>query len=149
MEKITWKNPGYYKGVSAKKVNDELNSLESVTPASIVEKARDENTELHSCFEWDDSIAAQKHREQQARMILVNLVVVHEDPKKKEKTNVRLFVNNVRGQEYKPISFVVKNRSEYELLLERARKELIAFTKKYNSLSEYKELCEYITNFIR
>ena len=66
-----WKEGiGFYKGISAQKVAEEIASIgESATPQQIVDRARDENSELHKCFEWDDSIAAENWRKQQARII--------------------------------------------------------------------------------
>lgn len=146
---ITWRNPSYFKGISATKVHDELKTLETITPASIVEKARDESTELHQVFEWDDTIAAQKHREQQARVMLSNLVVVRKEADKKEATPVRLFVNvTKRTNTYTPIQVVVADPDKYESMLRRAKLELIAFTKKYESLAEFKELIELIKKYI-
>lgn len=146
---ITWRNPSYFKGISATKVHDELSSLENVTPKAIVEKARDENTELHACFEWDDSIAAQKHREQQARIMLSQLIVVRNKADKKNVTPVRLYVNiKKHSQTYEPISVVVKDKDKYEQMLNRARLELVAFTNKYNTLAEFKELIETIKKYI-
>ena len=146
---ITWRNPSYYKGISATKVNDELKTLETVTPASIVEKARDENTELHQVFEWDDTIAAQKHREQQARVMLSNLVVVRNEADKKEATPVRLFVNvTKRTNTYTPIQVVVADPDKYERMLRRAKLELAAFTRKYEMLAELSELLEIIKEYI-
>ena len=145
---ITWKNPGFYKNIDANIINDEIAELEEITPQAIVDRARDEDSELHKCFEWDDTIAAENYRRQQARTILINLVVKNEREDDKEPTPVRLYVNNVRGQAYKPIRIIVDNKSEYELLLERARKELSAFTKKYETLSEFTELCEIIKDYI-
>ena len=146
---ITWRNPSYYKGISATKVNDELKTLETVTPASIVEKARDENTELHQVFEWDDTIAAQKHREQQARVMLSNLVVVRNEAYNKEATPVRLFVNvTKRTNTYTPIQVVVADPDKYERMLRRAKLELAAFTRKYETLAELSELLEIIKEYI-
>lgn len=146
---ITWRNPSYFKGISATKVNDELKTLETVTPASIVEKARDENTELHQVFEWDDTIAAQKHREQQARVMLSNLVVVRKEADKKEATPVRLFVNvTKRTNTYTPIQVVVADPDKYERMLRRAKLELAAFTRKYEMLAELSELLEIIKEYI-
>ena len=127
---ITWRNPSYFKGISATKINDELNTLEKVTPKAVVEKARDENTELHQVFEWDDTIAAQKHREQQARIMLSQLIVVRDKADKKSTTPVRLYVNiKKHSQTYEPITVVVKDKDKYESLAEF--KELIETIKKY------------------
>jgi len=39
-------------------------------PAQLIEAARDENSPLHSCFEWDDSAAAAQWRMEQARELI-------------------------------------------------------------------------------
>lgn len=57
----TWKTgtDGLYKA-DAQKVAEEILSIgESATPAQIVDRAKDESAELHKCFEWDDTAAAQ------------------------------------------------------------------------------------------
>lgn len=50
-----WRIKGIYKA-DAQKVADEIGD-KKVTPQEILEKARDETSELHKCFEWDDSVA--------------------------------------------------------------------------------------------
>lgn len=42
----------------------------SLLPADVVEQARSENSALHRYFEWDDTEAAQRYREQQARGVI-------------------------------------------------------------------------------
>lgn len=64
-----------FKG-NAEKCFQEIQSLgTTVTPEKIVNFARDENTELHKCFQWDDSIAAENWRKQQARQVVMSLTV--------------------------------------------------------------------------
>ena len=41
-----------------------------ITPRALVEAARGEESALHDYFEWDDSEAAEKYREMQARALL-------------------------------------------------------------------------------
>ena len=54
----------------------EIQSLgEEVTPQMIVDFARDEDTELHKCFQWDDSVAAENWRKQQARQVVMSHTV--------------------------------------------------------------------------
>lgn len=65
-----WKIKGIYKA-DAQKVADEIGE-KSITPQEVLEKARDENSELHKCFEWDNDIAAEKYRLEQARKIIIN-----------------------------------------------------------------------------
>ena len=42
-------------------------------PADVVEAARDPESPLHSHFEWDDTEAAEKWREEQARQLIRNV----------------------------------------------------------------------------
>lgn len=146
---ISWRVPSYFKGVNATKVEREISALDAITPRNIVEYARDEKSELHKCFEWDDTIAAQKHREYQARQILSQIVVKHVEDDKEKLVPVRVFVNTKRNtKEYKNISFVIQDRDEYELLVERARKELVSFVQKYETISEFSELCKIIKQYL-
>ena len=67
----------------AQKVGAELETLnedqQGLTPAAILDKARDPDTELHKCFEWDDTEAAEQYRLVQARFLVRNLVITKED----------------------------------------------------------------------
>jgi hypothetical protein len=51
-----------------------------VTPRALWESARDEGHPLHDEFEWDDAVAAEAHRDEQARRLLrLRVTFVHED----------------------------------------------------------------------
>lgn len=66
-------------GVTPDAAADEVQAIYAaqgvVTPEAIVEAARDSAASLHSVFEWDDAIAAEAHRQEQARSLLRRLVV--------------------------------------------------------------------------
>lgn len=49
-----------------------------LTAKTLLDECRDENSPLHDEFEWNDGIAAEKYRENQARHIISCLVTVHE-----------------------------------------------------------------------
>lgn len=139
--KVSWKIGGLYKA-EAEKVYSELSGIKC-TPVSIVDYAKSENTELHKCFEWNDSIAGHKYRCIQAQGVVRNLVVVKEESE--EKTPLRLFYNTGdRTGEYKPVKMIMKNEDEYESLLKKAQDELRAFKKKYSFLTELEEILELI-----
>ena len=134
-----WKIKGIYKA-DAQKVADEIGDGK-VTPQEVLEKARDENSELHKCFEWDDAVAGENWRKQQARMIVCNLVYV--DNEKKEPSKLRVFYQS-EEREYKPVKFTLQKKDEYQELLERALKELHAFKEKYKMLTELDEIMKLI-----
>lgn len=129
-----WKS-GCRISADAQKVADEILAIgKSATTAQILDKARDEKTELHKCFDWDDAEAAEKWRLQQARHIVCNLVI-------KEKTDVpkpevRVFFKTDDESGYKPTVLIMQDKDEYQKLLARALAELNSFRAKYKSLTE-------------
>lgn len=133
-----------YKGVDPQKCAEEIMSIgESATPRQIVDKARDEASELHKCFEWDDAKAALGYRLQQART-LVHVLVIEEKNPEPEKPPIRMFHQVERGGGYKPITVIYKNDDEYGRLLKQAYMELHAFKLKYSRLTELREILDLI-----
>lgn len=146
MTVATWRSGPCVFKADAQKVADEISSIGiSVKPEEIVDKARDESTELHKCFEWDDTKAAEKYRVYQARQIVCHLIVkeVNDDPQKHE---VRFFYKTDNQEGYKPTFYIMRNKDEYHKLLERALAELSAFKKKYSTLKELEGVWEAINS---
>lgn len=144
MTVATWRSGPCIFKADAQKVADEISSIGlSVKPEEIVDKARDESTELHKCFEWDDTKAAEKYRVYQARQIVCHLIVkeVDDEPQKQE---VRFFYKTDSQEGYKPTSYIIRNKDEYHKLLDRALTELKAFQRKYSTLKELDGLFDAI-----
>lgn len=138
---VVWKFDSMFKG-NAEKIYSEIQSIgEEATAKQILDYARDENTELHKCFEWDDSIAAERWRLQQARLIVCNLV--YQEPEKHEPTRIRV-MQSTENNTYKPVRLILQNKTEYEQLLSRALAELHAFKERYKNLSELEEILALI-----
>lgn len=142
---IKWICPGVFKA-NAETVYTEINSLgDSYTPEQVVELAKDKNTELHKCFEWNDKRAAHLYRIQTARKIIQSIVVVDERKPKEEQTHIRAIVStNDRDRHYEPIRLTIKNEDSYEKLLKQALAELEMFKIKYKNLSELEIIFEDI-----
>lgn len=143
----TWRSgqgENFYKGIDAQKVADEIMSIgDSATPKEIVDRARDEASELHKCFEWDDTVAAEKWRIQQARQVTYFLVIKEEE-KPKDRPEIRFFVMPKNGEGYKKTEYIVKIDLEYENLLKKAWAELRAFKQRYSILKELQEIFDLI-----
>lgn len=138
----TWKMPGVFKA-DAQKVAEEIKCIgEEVTPEQIVEAAKDVNSELHKCFDWDDKIAADKWRKQQARQIMCFLVI-REETKEPDAVPLRVFYKNDNGG-YKHSEKVFQQPDEYQKLLQTAYAELRAFKIKYARLQELSEILALI-----
>lgn len=134
-EVVKWKFDGLFAG-DAQKCYEEIGE-ERITPEEVLEKAKDEKSELHKCFEWDDSVAASKYRLSQARQIIQSFVIVR---KEEEKPQVRAFQITTQTNTYQPTRVFLQQPDEYKALLERAKEELKAFRTRYKMLSELEEV---------
>lgn len=137
----TWK-AGSCISIDAEQAYAEMSTLSEITPANVLELARDEDSVLHDAFEWDDSVAAEKYRLGQARH-LIQCIVVRQDDDKKENVQ-RVFQISSERSTYQPIRYFLENKDEHTRLLERAKSELYAFQKRYGSLAELEEVFETI-----
>lgn len=130
-----WKIP--QASISAQVVGEEFERIHSkngrLEPEDIVNESRSEKAPLHSCFEWDDTKAAEKYRVSQAGDLIRAIVTVTPLPEKTTEP-VRAYVS-VRGT-YQPIATVVNTPDLYAELLANAEKELEAFNRKYSSLKQ-------------
>ena len=134
---VTWRIQGYYKA-DAQKVAEEI-GFGKFTPMEVLEKAKDETTELHKCFEWNDSIAAEKYRLEQAKNIIRMLVYEKET---KEQAVVRYYAKTETKHVYQPTKQFLVQEDEYQGLLRRALAELESFKNKYHTLTELENIFE-------
>ena len=137
---FAWKDaPSCFHKADAQKCGEEMG--DSPTPESVLEKAKDPNSELHKCFEWDDTKAAEKYRLVQARQMIQFIII--KDTKTKE-NQVRYYQISKEPQVYKPVTFFLENEDEYTVLLDRAKRELKGITERYSQLNELEEVFEAI-----
>lgn len=113
-----WKEGyGFFNKADANKVAQEIRSIgENATTQQIVDKARDESTELHKCFEWDDAVAGEKYRLVQARYVVCHLVI-QEEKVPTDRPEVRFFYKPEKSDGYKPTQVIVRKEDEYQALL--------------------------------
>ena len=138
MVEAKWRVNGIFKA-DAQKVYEEIGDSE-ISAEELLERARQDDTELHKCFEWDDAVAGEKYRLQQARQVLNSLVFI---PVEESEQPVRIF-SYTQETKYKPTIQMVVNLDEYQKLLAQAKRELASFRVKYNSLVELHDLFEVI-----
>ena len=139
MEDVKWKINGIFKA-DPKKIYKELGNT-TITPEEVLEKARNEKTELHRCFEWSDSVAAEKYRLQQARQIIQLLVVV---PKNEKNEPTRVFQITSERNVYQHSRMFLRQPDEYQILLQRAKIELKQIRQRYKALSELEAIFDAI-----
>lgn len=103
-----------------------------LTAKELVNESRPIDAPLHDEFEWNDGVAGELWREQQARK-LINSVVVVADAKKPQ----RCFFNiSVTEPKYFAIETILNEQDKRSALLQTAKRELNAFKAKYEQLEE-------------
>lgn len=130
----------------ANKVGAELEQLREITNVSVLEKAKDKNTELHKCFEWNNDIAGEKYRLVQANQIIGSIsIVINEDTEQEKaiKKYVKIKVNEDKSV-FKSIVEVVENDEEYQQVIKKAETEFISYKNKYEELLDLKDLKDII-----
>jgi hypothetical protein len=118
------------------------NAQQILNPVEVVEFAKSPETELHSQFEWDDSVAGQNYRVWQARRLI--RLAVHVIPGSNEPVNmyVSLTENRNSGGGYDFLLNVLSNSEQKERLLTQALAELSRLEAKYAQLEELSRVFE-------
>jgi len=107
-----------------------------LTPVAVVREASKKASPLHRYFTWDDTAAAQKQRETEARELIravVTVVTELADP-------IRALVNvneSVEKSCYVPIRDAMADPKQRQEIVSRANAELQAWRRKYNQLKEF------------
>lgn len=112
MNKFIFKNGYRIKGVNAQTAGEELARIAQdrgeLKAPDVVDEARPEDALLHPAFEWNDQIAAELHRQDQARYLIRAVQVVKSD---NQPQSVYIHINNLNS--YVPIETVVSQTDLY------------------------------------
>lgn len=113
---------------------------------AVIAAARPNDSPLHSKFTWDNTEAAHKWRQEQARALI--RVTVKYLPQIND--CVRVFVSLTTDQQaegggYRHLVSVMSNKEQREQLLEDAHADMERFRQKYRHLSELAEVIEAMT----
>lgn len=139
--KYCWNGVGF--DADANKVGKELKKIEEkeeLTREKVLDYAKNKKSELHKCFEWDDSVAGEKYRLQQASFVLSSISIVYdEEPKRTTKLFVNI-KNEKEKREYKNIISVLENDDEYKQLLDKAERDFVSYKEKYQNIIKLNDL---------
>jgi hypothetical protein len=108
-------------------------------PEVVVAHAKPEASPIHRVFEWDDEVAAEEYRLIQARALCRSVVVEVQSDEAAEPVRVRAFVSvtgDDNSRSYQAIQEVMQDDGMREELLATAWKELSAWRRKYQVLTE-------------
>ena len=142
-----WKTGSRHKvsAAVAAEVMDRLAEENRLNAPDLVNESRPEYAPLHPEFEWDDSVAAEKWREEQASALIRHLVVRIEANDQEYPTR-QYFMVQKELNTYEPIQVILKDEDKTAMLLEQAKRELQAFKAKYAGLKELADVIKAIDN---
>lgn len=120
-----------------------IQSQKGLTPENLINEAKDKNNPLHDLFDWDNNIAGDKWRLQQARVIINEVKVVIDEKEYYAFENVSVKVNDnlEHKREYMPIVTIMSNKELRQQIIRSALQQL-AYWEKQNE--KYTELMPII-----
>lgn len=122
-----------------------------ITPQIVLDDSRDEQAVLHSCFTWDDSVAAENYRLYQARKIISSLTVTVEKinaPEEPKMVTALVNISPLRTKgKYVSVEVAMNDVAYREQVLQNALSELRAFQNKYSTYKELAGVCKAIDDF--
>lgn len=131
------------KNADPQKIGEELARLATnaggdLTPKAVVEAARDPKNLLHPHFEWDDAIAADRYRQDQAREIIRCIRV--EDDETEQPERAFLSVAGKGGTSYRTLQDVRSSIDLQKAVLSAAERDLDAFERRYRDMIDVCDL---------
>lgn len=111
-----------------------------LTPPIVVEAARPKDSLLHSRFEWDNRVAGEKYREQQASELIRSVKISYRKGNKTE--DIRYFVSVQRedGYSYHPAEVVAQDSTLTAIVLRDMEREWRQLESKYGHFKEFIEM---------
>jgi len=111
------------------RLNDRYDGL---TPEIVLRAARRKTSPLHRHFDWDDTVAAEHWRLDQARHLIGRFrvqVVGDREPRK-----VRAFIHVPDEGRWRDVESVRSSPVRMQSVLDAAQSELLSFRRKYDGL---------------
>ena len=127
-------------------VRDELLGIRQMrgelTPQIVVDESRPTEAPLHEHFEWDDQLAGEAYRRQQASQLIRSVRVEYVRPTGEQST-VRAFHSVMREDArlvYDPVEEIAVDPIRRRLLLGQMERDWLTFRARYEHLAEFAEL---------
>ena len=127
---------------SAQQVGDELERIRNkfggeLKPRDVVNEQRPKKAKFHKCFEWDDNAAADKYRDQQARLLIQSVKVVYQDSNGEEQS-VRAW-SSIRNEDrktvYVPTLDAMTDEQQSREIIQAAVNSLVSWRKRWSDLN--------------
>lgn len=123
-----------------------------LTPPLVVDTARDPEHPLHDRFEWDDAIAGEKWRREQAHELIRSVKIVRKDDDGKAiGPEVRVY-HAIRGNEgvvYEPVERITTDPFLSRLLMADMEREWKTLRTRYERFNEFWQMVQADTEVLR
>lgn len=108
-----------------------------VKPKELVDAARPRSSPIHKYFTWDDSIAAENYRLQEARKLVSCLIVEIDDRPMRAFHNVRI---EKLGKTYVNFRTASANEDLWDQVIAQALNEVRIWKQKYQTYQQFKPI---------
>jgi len=109
-------------------------------PKHVVEAARNPASALHSKFEWDDTVAAQAYRLQQAGKLIQSVTFLPEGAKEAIRAYVSLSSDRMSRSGFRATIDVLSDAELKAQLIADAKNELLGFQQRYDRIRKVVEM---------
>lgn len=112
-----------------------------LTPALVVDVARDDQHPLHPRFEWNDTVAAERFRREQAHILIKSVHLTYVSTRTQEPISIRAFHAvrrpDINQYAYEPTQVIMQDPMAMRLLLTEMRRDWAAFRRRYEEFEEF------------
>ena len=111
-----------------------------LTPAAVVDTARPAEHPLHDRFEWDDAVAGEAYRLDQARRLIRSVRVTFKEADERDAAKtVRAFhaIRDEAGMAYKPTDEIVESEFLTKIVMQDMQREWQQLKRRYAHFAEF------------
>lgn len=114
-----------------------------LTPSIVLDEARDPNHPLHSRFEWDDAVAGEAWRKEQAHRLIASAYVTYKKvdaPAQSLRAFHAVRSSGVDPYVYEPLDVVVHDEFMSELVRRDMEREWKTLYARYEAFDEFRKM---------
>lgn len=119
---------------------DQLTINGRLTAEGVLDDARAISSPLHSCFEWDDSTAAEAHRLWQARQLIACVITIETLLDQPRPVREYVAVHTPQERCYVQTEVALKDEDMRAVVLAQAERDFRSWEAKYQTLTELADI---------
>ena len=133
-------------GVPAQVAGEVMEKIEKrdgkLTKEAFLEESRPINSPTHGCFEWDDGVAAEKYRLEQARHTIndIQVKIIRDDTETDAPAFVKVTIGAKTKADYINVETTIQTDEYRRAAIRNAIEEVEAVLSKYNTYVELERI---------